>query len=100
MQLPIALQVFEIITHLLILLATKACVELFEEHDATCRERVLPDDTESIQRPGPRVHGKVRLHRQQRDGKSQGAGLKPVSTKLTQLTPNRPTNPQLNIEGF
>ena len=61
---------------------------------------MLPDDTVSIQRPGPRVHGEVRLHRQQHGGESQGAGLEPVSTKLTQLTANRPTNPQLNIEGY
>ena len=27
-------------------------MELFEEHDAACRERVLPDDTVSIQRLG------------------------------------------------
>ena len=75
-------------------------MELFEEHDAACSERVLPDDTVSIQRPGPCVYGEVRLNRRQRGGESQGAGLKPVGTKLTQLTANRPTNPQLNIEGF
>ena len=90
----------ELLTHLPILLATKACVELFEEHDAAYSERVLPDDTVSIQRLGAREHGEVLLNRRQRGGESQGAGLKPVSTKLTQLTANRPTNPQLNIEGF
>ena len=53
----------ELLTHLPILLATKACVELFEEHDAACSERVLPDDTVSIQRLGASAPGPASMEK-------------------------------------